>query len=72
VTGEPALRRADKRITYETLNRPHELFHFRFVFLNNVNKLGRAFAGIISDNCMHDIPPTLVDVHKTNAERLER
>ena len=62
------------RAAHETLNRPHELFHFRFVFLNNVNELLRAFARVVSDDCMHmhDIPPKLVDIHKMNAERLER
>jgi hypothetical protein len=37
------------------------------VFLENVKQLFRTLSGIVSDNCMHDIPP---DIHQTN-ERLE-
>jgi hypothetical protein len=64
---EPAVSGASLQIAHETFNRPHDRFRFCFVFLENVKQLFRTFAGIVSDNCMHDIPP---DIHQTN-ERLE-
>src|SRR5262249_49672445 len=55
---EPALSGADKRIAHEPLNRSDDTFHFRLVFLDNIKERFRTFAGIVSENCVHDIPPT--------------
>src|SRR6516164_2925502 len=61
---EPAVSSADKAIAHETFDRADDLFHFRLVFLDNVKELFRAFAGIVSHDRMHDIPPTLVSAHR--------
>src|SRR5215469_8899384 len=70
--GDPTASGADKRIAHETLDWHYDLFHFRRPLLKNIEKLLRAIAGIVSHDCVHDIPPTLVDIHEMNAERLKR
>ena len=45
---------------------PNETFHFSFVLHQQVEKRLRAFARIVSDDSMHDTPPT-ADILPVNA-----
>src|SRR5215510_13053333 len=55
---EPTASGAHEGIAHETLYPPDETFHFSFVLLQEVEKRLRAFAGIASNDSMHDTPPT--------------
>src|SRR5260370_40307386 len=63
---EPSASGAHERIAHETLYPPDETFHFSFVLLQEVEKRLRAFAGIASNDSMHDTPPP-ADVLHVNA-----
>src|SRR5260370_15686035 len=63
---EPSASGAHERIAHETLYPPDETFHFSFVLLQEVEKRLRAFAGIASNDSIHDTPPP-ADVLHVNA-----
>src|SRR5215468_4692987 len=60
---EPSASGAHEGIAHETLYPPDETFHFSFVLLQEVEKRLRAFARIVSDDSMHDTPPTADILH---------
>src|SRR6516165_11173240 len=68
---EPTASGAHEGIAHETLYPPDETFHFSFVLLQEVEKRLRAFAGIASNDSMHDTPPT-ADVLHVNAAGTSR
>src|SRR6266436_7578002 len=63
---EPSASGAYEGIAHETLYPLDETFHFSFVLLQEVEKRLRAFAGIASNDSMHDTPPP-ADVLHVNA-----
>src|SRR5262245_39332254 len=64
---EPSASGAHEGIAHETLYPPDETFHFSFVLLQEVEKRLRAFAGITSNDSMHDTPPTADVLHVNHA-----